>query len=823
MSEINQKDLVLSINEYAYVLDETKGNISCLVGPYKSSLSQSDRLVRFNAITKKFEPSSYDAAKSLFVTAPESWYVILKNPAESNTHPTPGTSNSLPNTMLTGEKINIRGPVSFALYPGQMATVVHGHVLRSNQYLLARVYEATSANSNQGEVLDAEGNPVETKNNYVNGQILIIKGTEVSFYIPPTGIEVIPVEGSHGQSYIRNAVTLERLEYAILKNESGTKRYVHGPKVVFPEPEESFVETPSGSPIFRAIELSKISGIYIKVIADYEDCAEGNSDDSTTRSTMHHAGEELFITGADQMIYYPRTEHAIIRYGDKVLHHAIAIPEGEGRYVMDRLSGRITTVKGPAMFLPDPRTQVIVQRKLSKKECDLFYPGNQDVLAHNIGLSAPTGNLVCSSVCLDDISVDSNCVTTKTINASDIDTTSGFSRNTSYSKPRTITLDNKYDGVVCIDVWTGYAINVVSKDGTRNVVCGPKSILLDYDQTLAEMQLSTGKPKTTDRLCHTAFLQYESNKISDIINVETSDFVSASIKVSYCVTFDKEYMDNWFAIENYVKYLCDRERSLIKRAAKQYTIDAFYNDYADIVRNIAIDAESESYEGKHEGRFFVENGMYVYDCEVLSIDIDSEVADMLEQHQRSMIEKSLELSAASQRILIAEKLAEAEEKEQKLRSQTLLNEMELQETQDKRKLEIHSAHNRRVEAEKLAATKAEQDVQPILDAISEAKLARKKKERDAEIVYQTELVKIEAKQRDAYANAVVKAMEAIQPDLVAALESNANADVMKVVSENLAPYALAEGEGVADFVDKLMRGTTVEGVLKNIASKDKNA
>ena len=168
-------------------------------------------------------------------------------------------------------------------------------------------------------------------------------------------------------------------------------------------------------------------------------------------------------------------------------------------------------------------------------------------------------------------------------------------------------------------------------------------------------------------------------------------------------------------------------------------------------------------------------------------------------------------------------ISEAEEKEQKLRSQTLLNEMELQETQDKRKLEIHSAHNRRVEAEKLAATKAEQDVQPILDAISEAKLARKKKERDAEIVYQTELVKIEAKQRDAYANAVVKAMEAIQPDLVAALESNANADVMKVVSENLAPYALAEGEGVADFVDKLMRGTTVEGVLKNIASKDKNA
>ena len=40
-----QKDLVLSINEYAYVLDRTKGNVSCWVGPAKTSLSTSDEMV----------------------------------------------------------------------------------------------------------------------------------------------------------------------------------------------------------------------------------------------------------------------------------------------------------------------------------------------------------------------------------------------------------------------------------------------------------------------------------------------------------------------------------------------------------------------------------------------------------------------------------------------------------------------------------------------------------------------------------------------------------------------------------------------------------
>lgn len=811
MSEVQQKDLVLSINEYAYVRDNTKGNISCWVGPTKTSLSSSDDLVSFNTKKKCFEKCSYSEAIKLFTTAPENWYVILKNPVEGNRHPAPKSSNELPENVNIGRKVNIRGPVSFALYPGQMAKVIRGHALRSNQYLLARVYEAKSANeANNGEILDTEGNKISKETNYVNGQILVIKGTEVSFYIPPTGIEVIPVDNQTNNGYIRDAVTLERLEYCILKDEDGNKRYVHGPEVVFPKPTETFITSPKGGYIFKAIELSKISGIYVKVIAEYD---EGK---------IHHpVGEELFITGEQQMIYYPRPEHAIISYDGKLMHHAIAIPEGEGRYVMNRLTGEIKTVHGPAMYLPDPRVEVIVKRKLSRNECQLLYPGNREALEYNLSL---TEKSVEKSL-VQDLDPFTTFMATNSIKSSlaNLEANANISRGTSYTKPRTITLDNKYEGVVTVDVWTGYAVNVVSKNGERRVVCGPQTILLDYDQTLSEMQMSTGKPKTTDELIYTAYLRHENNKISDIIDIETKDFVKAKVTVSYCVDFDKDYMDKWFNVENYVKYLCDRERSLIKRAAKNYTIEEFYQNYSEIVRNIAINANDQKSEAeapeRHVGRFFLENGMYVYDTEVLGISVEDSISRLLTTHQYEMVRQGLELSDAEKRISVSEKLAEAEQKEQELNSQKLLNSLALEEIENTKRLAIRANMVEKESEITKASKQAQKDLDVIITAIEDAKLAREKKAFEQELAQKQALADVEKSKQEAYASMVASIMGSIQPDLVAAMSAQNETELMKSIGENISPYALAEGKSVDEFISTLFRGTTLESVVNKFGDK----
>ena len=810
-----QRDVVLSINEFCFLQNKTNGSIRSHVGPLTMTISAQEALVTFNERTKKFEETSnFEVAKQLFVSAPEGWYIVLKNPTTDGVYPEAGKANNSPSTIKIGTKVNIPGPISFALYPGQMAKTVRGHKLRSNQYLLARVYDADAANKSleTATIIDAEGKEVDKKKeNYFVGQLLVIKGTEVSFYMPPTGIEVIPV-GGKGGDYVRDAVTLERLEYAILKDEDGEKRYVHGPAVVFPQPTETFVTAPKGGTIFRALELSPISGIYVKVIADYTD----------EKGIQHPVGEELFITGNDQMIYYPRPEHAMIQYDGKYMHHAIAIPEGEGRYILNRLTGEIKTVAGPQMYLPDPRVEVVVKRKLTEKECKLIYPGNLEVLAYNEQLNekaveklARKGGAQAVTDAINNAYMTSNQEATLAI----FETGSNISRGVSYTKPRTITLDTKYDGVVSVNIWTGYAVNIISKTGKREILVGPAARLLDYDETLEAVELSTGCPKSTSNLLKTAYLRVENNKVSDIIDAQTKDFVEVRIKVSYCVNFLPEFKDKWFSVENYVKYLCDRQRSLIKREIKKYTIEEFYANATDIVRNVAINYNPNAENAEKEksqypaGRLFKENGMLVHDAEVLNVGVERKVAVTLERHQEEMLEKCLELSNAEEKAKAQEKLLEYERKADELRHANRIHRLELDKKYELEQLEKKANYDKEIRAQEEAKKQAEADLQKVMDAIHESKLERDKKQDAARIETERQLAAIEETRAKMYAETVKSIMESISPDLIAALTSSANADMLETVTEAMAPYAIANGESIADTTNKLLRGTPLEGII----------
>jgi major vault protein len=206
------QDLVLVPGEYAYILDNTKGNVNVVVGPNKTSLSATDSPVKWNSEKRRFLSCSIEEAKQVYPNASEGFYVVLQGPVSSGAkeHPQSGTSSNMADLQI-GRTINIPGPANFPLWPGQTAKVIPGHRLRSNQYLVGRVYNDDEAEKNweravvkpqttsddeqeQKDLTPGEEakSSVAKPDRITMGQLIIIKGTDVSFYIPPTGIEVVP-------------------------------------------------------------------------------------------------------------------------------------------------------------------------------------------------------------------------------------------------------------------------------------------------------------------------------------------------------------------------------------------------------------------------------------------------------------------------------------------------------------------------------------------------------------------------------------------------------------------------------------------------------
>ena len=866
----NERDLILAPNEYALVSDATKGSIDCYVGPFKTSLAGTDRCVVFDGKTKRFRAVAMQDGIQLFQTAPEGFYATLKNAAEGDKHPTGSGKMTTPQLRI-GKKVNIAGPASFALWPGQMSKVIQGHNLRSNEYLLVRVYDEEAARQNwhnaiikTQESTDTNTLVSDTKHKKTQiladtpkgavdllsekdltmGKLFVIKGTDVSFYIPSTGIEVVPEYVNNETRYVREAVTLELLEYCLLLDQDGTKRYVHGPAVVFPRPTEKFVEAPIKSnpdkakaKKFRAQELTQASGIHIRVIADYVE------DDGTVRK----AGDELFITGEKQTIYFPRKEHAVIKYGEQDVHFGIAIPLGESRYVLDRNTGAIRIVAGPQIFLPDPRKEVIINRALPLKLVDLMYPGNAEALEINAArlgvddqdiMSAGGAEAFLNNSTMGDsmqYQAAAACATPDTTRRIMIKGASktlpgdAFDRKNKFTAPRSIVLNTKYDGAVNVTLWTGYAALLVRKNGDRRVVQGPGTFTLEYDETPQVITLSSGKPKNTDNMMKTVFLLTTANKVSDIIEVETKDFCRLNVKVSYRVNFEGD-PNRWFNVDNYVKFLCDHERSRIRAAVQKLSIEEFYGNHTDLLRDIVLGlptASDKDMKTKHAksgrpGTAFEENGMRIYDVEVLGVQMqNADVEKMLVGAQRDVIQNALVLQSERRKLSYVKEFEDLKRQTALAQSETKHSLMDLQMEDTKRKLAVDLAAleaNATTQAQQIAK---ELETEKSRDEIATVARARGVADHEAQNYIDEKAQALKLKELEAQVQAVVDKAKAISPDLIAALNCFGERAMVEKVAESMAPLGILSGgkKSVVEILQEMLKGTVLAQQLGSVINE----
>lgn len=873
----NERDLILAPNEFAMVSDATKGSIDTYVGPFKTSLAGTDRCVVFDQKTKRFKPVPMSDGAQLFYTAPEGYYVILKNAAEGEKFPSGSGKLSTPG-LRVGKKVNISGPTSFALWPGQMAKVVQGHSLRSNEYLICRVYDEQAAKENWSKaVIKTQADPAPTAaaadltaplgeapvrrrpaasteqqtastdipsaDALTMGKLFVVRGTEVSFYIPPTGIEVVTEKVNGEERFLREAVSLERLEYCLLLDQNGNKRYVRGPAVVFPRPTEKFVDAAIKSnpekaraKKFRAQELTATSGIHIRVIADYTE----------SDGTVRKAGEELFITGATDPVYFPREEHAIIKYGEQDVHFGIAIPAGEARYVLNRLSGDVKIVAGPMIFLADPRTQVIAQRALPLKLCELVYPGNAEAMEINaarlgiedqdfIGTAGANAAFLANSYTRSSTE-DENYSAVAAVatpeggrrgfmikGSSKSLPGDAFDRKAKFTAPRSVILNTKYDGAVVVKPYTNYAMLMV-RGNERRIIQGPGTFMLEYDETPQVMTLSTGKPKTTDKPFQTVYLQVKNNVVSDIIEVETKDFCRLNVKLAYRVNFEGDN-GSWFNVDNYVKFLCDHMRSKVRNSVQKLGIEEFYGNHTEILRDVIVGKSAGEGKGR-PGTTFAENGMRIYDVEILNVAMqNAEVEKMLTSAQREVIQNTLMLQGERRKLDFVKEAEDLKRQAESARAETetLRNQLAIEATGRKLALDLSQID---------AASRAETERQAVEQQAAEARIAIDELNRENRIATREADLSIDAKAQElqlvakrADAQAVIDKAAAMSPGLIEALQAFGERAMVEKVAEAMAPMGIITGgkKSVLEFMQDLLKGTDLAKQLGTVVDKPNGA
>jgi major vault protein len=262
-----------------------------------------------------------------------------------------------------------------------------------------------------------------------------------------------------------------------------------------------------------------------------------------------------------------------------------------------------------------------------------------------LGAGAPRGMPIAASAAPASMSnVSYSSTTSSAESAAQALVGSGATqRKTSNTPPRTITLDTKYDGVVSVDVWTGYAALLVRKNGDRRVVVGPQTVLLEYDERPMMLELSTGTPKTDERKLKTGFLRILNNSVSDSVTVETQDSFQARVTLRYHLNFEGANPEVWFNVEDYVQFLAERTRSMIRREAKRHTVRDLRDNAIDIVRNLILGEPvvGEGHVGR-PGRTFDENGMVIFDLDVETPSIQGDVDRLLRDTEQMTLRQSLE-------------------------------------------------------------------------------------------------------------------------------------------------------------------------------------
>jgi hypothetical protein len=920
VTERTSRKIPVTERQFLWVQDDDKGEVTLHVGPTMVSPTAADRVVVDDGEGGFREDSS--GRPQQMVELSDSQYAVLFNPLADNEGGPNGKFRSGRNEsrpLRNGTRAMIPGPCSFYLRPGQRVDVRDAHELASNQYLVVKVYGEVDVAAPYYQVTGRSAaitrataeSPMEAGQSapepdlgslvLKRGQLIVIRGLDTQFYIPPSGVDIVPdtsvdesgatlsasaaqrllaalappqepppppafagaeavddegpaaEEQSRGprrtvsvvdQSarsrqrvappaqaapapaampmpmappppqtlsemsalstvrraierearqarLVRQAVVLGEKEYCVIIDADGKREIKVGPARVFPGPYDVFMVAGSRNRVYDAYELLPQRALWLRIIAPIarERLAENLPRGFALDKAEYYPGDELLLTGVSTFfvpfneieVLSPQTGQAVVGNDHRaVFIEAIGIDQKSGIYVRDLTTGEVRLVRGKQSYLVDPRKEVQITRFVPTESWNLWIASTEPHKRSSAPVITPWA--------------------------------------------------------LSISVPHNMAALATSADGQR-VVTGPCVDLLGYEETLTPILLSTGTPKSDEDPKRTCFLRVAGNRITDVITVETLDFVAIHVRVSLSVTFLPEQKDRWFTHENYIQVLVDHLRSIVRSRARTLPLATLWPQIPAVVRDTILGERAAA--GGRPGRAFAENGTVVTEVEVLQADIvDARIADLMLRVQSEFVQLQIGDRQAEEALTSSRLRGELER--QRLELAAAAKEREARLAELTRKLGHEAAVIRLRDEEALAAerqaladareaaalaarldreAKAKEAERTDLTRDADTRAAAKRVEDAAAVETQRRLRELEVLLIQAESAATVAERQAVQAGLVEALTALGDKAMMAEVANNMNLVSLFKGKDVGTILAEVLGGTPAMPAVQALRAK----
>jgi hypothetical protein len=586
-------------------------------------------------------------------------------------------------------------------------------------------------------------------------------------------------------------VVLGPKEFCILFDADGNPRIVRGPARVFPGPHDTFLQRGSRRRVYDAFELAEHQALWLRVITPIhrDRLKKFLPSGVALEREDYDAGAEFLVRGQPS-VFFPFIEAEVVNPStrdphvgndhDAVIINAIGIDQKSGIYVRDLRTGMVKMVRGETSYLVDPRSEDFVQRRVPREAWNLW-----------VGHSEP------------------HKIATK---------------EESISTPWALS----------IIVPNNEACLITSRHG-RRVEVGPKVVLLEYEEQLLPFRLSKGPSKDGHTTLTTCFLRVQGARVADTFEVESNDFVKLRIKLGFSGHFEGPG-EKWFQVDDPVKLLADKVRARLREAARGEPLARLMRDMAKLVRATLF--------GTEPTLRFEENGMVIDACEVLKVEIvDGTLADLFSAAQREAVKHQINDEQATRRLESErhQDVVDAEEHtivrgavSRKAESRMIDADAEHRVELRKMQLRYESGDFELGRKQAQASLQLDEELRAA-ERRGDAQVERRRKEAEGDAkandtVYKVEeahlakMAELELARARALAEAEALRLKAIQPELVGALHSAADSEVMKAAASNMNLVSLLGGKSPQELLEHVLKGTPLERSTRDmrVRSEGKN-